>query len=68
MYVDIDEIWFTPSNFHCRVIVWGDDGKWRRKFYQAIPLEEMIDAAGAEVLAHLALDGPEEDHHQTALF
>lgn len=68
MRVTADEVWFTPSTMHVRVIVHATDNRWRHKYYVAVPIADIPDEALQPLLDRRLDDTREEDHQQTALF
>lgn len=41
MYVQVDNVWATPSGLHCRVTVWDDARRWRHKYECMVPVAEI---------------------------
>lgn len=65
MYVNVDDLWSTPSTLHLRVTVHDSENKWRQRFYHAIPLNEIPEEALAALIRQAAdtdTDSSYEDH------
>lgn len=68
MKVLVDDVWASPSTLHLRVTVSGDNYEWRRRFYEAVPLEDIPSEALETVITYWL--GEETGKHQedTPLF
>lgn len=64
MIVQVDDVWASKSTLHMRVTVLDEDGRWRKRYYPAVRLEEVPVEALAPMLAWFK----EEDPKQLALF
>jgi len=45
MQVQVDNVWATPSALHCRVTVWGEGNRWRKRFDVHVPRDEIAPEA-----------------------
>lgn len=61
MRVTCDEIWATPSTLHIRVLVHDSQGKWRHKYWVAVPVSEIPEEAVAALWVGLVDDRSPDD-------
>lgn len=66
MIVQVDNVWATKSTLHMRVTVLDNDGRWRHRYYPAVPLAEIPVEAVAPLVGYFSPGG--EDERQIALF
>lgn len=64
MQVQVDNVWATKSTLHLRVTVLDADGRWRHRYYPAVPLTEVPVEAVAPMLDWFK----QEDPRQLTLF
>lgn len=68
MWVQVDNVWGTPSGLHMRVTVWGPDSKWRHRYEEFVPVAE-IQAEAVEPLWNAIRDEAwHEDLSEIPLF
>lgn len=63
MTCQVDDFWATPSTLHMRVIIWGPDYKWRKKYRVQVPIEDLSEDSLRPLLERLG-GRPAVDHRE----
>jgi hypothetical protein len=64
----VDDLWASKTTLHMRVTVSGDDYSWRRRFYEAIPFEDIPTEALIGLTGYLVTNAPTEEEYNIPLF